>query len=244
MIRFSVIIVSFNAMSVIDNAIKSVLEQEYDNYECWVIDGESTDGTVEILEQYKADEKFHFLSEKDKGIYDAMNKGYKLARGEWILYLGADDKLESDVFLKLNHYLNENVDLIYGNYSVLYPSGKKKKSYSLDYRCITYKAFTNHQAVLMRKSVIDSLGGFDCRYQIVADFDLIQRCYLLEYKFLYVPIFISIFSLSGISSNNFATSLEWGMVCKHNKSIKYPLIALCYALFRMIKSKILLWVYS
>ena len=158
----------------------------------------------DILKKY--DGKLKYISEPDKGIYDAMNKGWKKAKGEWIIFLGSDDSLTSPQTLNyLSNYLNNEYDVMYGDYKTIDINQKVKTRKSLDYHCITYKVFSNHQAIIMKRNVIEELGGFNISYKITADFDLIQRAYLAHYKFKQIPIIISNFYLGGVSSNNIKT---------------------------------------
>ena len=92
----SVIICTFNSGEITRRAIESVLNCNYENLECIVVDGASNDGTVDIIKSYVGNHKFRYISEPDSGIYNAMNKGWRMAKGEWIHYLGADDELLPD----------------------------------------------------------------------------------------------------------------------------------------------------
>lgn len=114
--KISIIIATYNADKYIQRAITSVLNQCLENYECIVVDGMSTDKTLSIIESYiQENSHIRLISEKDNGIFDAYNKGWKAAKGEWIYYLGADDVLLSN---GLNELLEEanGYDIIYGNH--------------------------------------------------------------------------------------------------------------------------------
>lgn len=234
----SIIIPSYNSEISIKKTLESVNSQTFNNWECIIIDGKSKDKTIEIVNEYtKTDERFKLISEPDKGIYDAMNKGWKKAKGEWILFLGSDDSLTSPQSLDyLSNHLTKEYDVIYGNYKTTDINKNVKTIISLDYHCIIYKAFSNHQAVIMKRSVIENLGGFNTNYKITADFDLIQRAYLANFKFKQIPVIISNFYLGGVSSNNIKTYIEWWKVCKNNHSVKYPSFVLLYSLCRYIKN--------
>jgi glycosyltransferase involved in cell wall biosynthesis len=104
--KISVIIVVFNGAKTLPQAIESVLRQTYKNVELIVVDGGSTDGTLDILRKYESN-NFIWKSEPDKGIYDAMNKGIMMAHGEWLHFLGADDTLINDKVLE--NVFNENL---------------------------------------------------------------------------------------------------------------------------------------
>ena len=236
----SIIIPSYNSSKTISLTLKSIKDQSFISWECIIIDGNSTDDTMTIVNNYiNGDERFIIVSEKDKGIYDAMNKGWNLAKGEWILFLGSDDTLEINSLQVLNAFLSDEYDIIYGNYNTIDINNNKKNMISLDYHCIHYKVFSNHQAVIMKRNVIEELGGFNINYKITADFDLIQRAYIAHYKFKQIPVTISNFYLGGISSNNLNTYIEWWKVCKNNNSIKFPIIVLILGIIRFTKKRIL-----
>lgn len=237
----SIIIPTFNSELMLEKALNSIEKQKYSNWECYIIDGLSNDNTIDIVKKYnKKDSRFKFLSEKDKGIYDAMNKGWKIASGQWILFLGSDDSLTSpNSLVEIAHYLDNKYDVVYGNYNIVDTNNKMKNIISLDYHCIFYKVFSNHQAVIMKRNVIEELGGFNTNYKITADFDLIQRAYLSHYNFKQTSVTISNFYLGGISSNNLNTYIEWWKVCKNNNSIKFPIIVLILGIIRFTKKRIL-----
>jgi glycosyltransferase len=232
----SIIIATFNAESTLDDAINSVLKQTYSSIELIIVDGLSTDNTINIIKKYKSD-SLHYVSEKDEGIYDALNKGVKLSNGEWLLFLGADDLIEPNGISDLME-ISCGFDVVYGNVTDLYPDGKKIKTKAKDFKIVTFSPFGCHQSVLMRKDVIEKLNGFNVKYKIVADFDLIQRAYLAKYKFKKSDNFISLFSLSGISSLNYKTDIEWWEICKNNSSTLFPLGVLIYHLLRTTKDKL------
>ena len=237
----SIIIPTFNSELMLENALNSIEKQKYSNWECYIIDSHSNDNTIDIVKKHiKKDDRFKFLSEKDKGIYDAMNKGWKIASGQWILFLGSDDSLTSpNSLIEIAHFLDNKYDVVYGNYNIIGTNNKMKNVISLDYHCIRYKVFSNHQAVIMKRNVIEELGGFNINYKITADFDLIQRAYLAHYKFKHIPVTISNFYLGGISSNNLNTYIEWWKVCKNNNSIKFPIIILILGIIRFAKKRVL-----
>lgn len=119
----SVVTVSYNAVSTIEQTIISVLNQMYFNIEYIIIDGGSTDGTVDIIKRYD-DKIAYWQSEPDRGIYDAMNKGILQAKGEWIYFIGASDLLLKNSFQTI---FSEKIDaeVIYGDITIVYPKGQK-----------------------------------------------------------------------------------------------------------------------
>lgn len=169
----SIITVVFNAESTLGETIESVLRQSYKNYEYIIVDGASTDGTLDLLKSYDSP-RIRFISEVDFGIYDAMNKGLILAKGEWIYFLGADDVLHSSNVLEAifaEHDCSCH-DVLYGD--VL-----------LKHRNETYGGeFTSgrlmrqnicHQAIFYNASVFRKFGVFDLKYKMLADWEFNMR---------------------------------------------------------------------
>jgi len=230
----SVIIVTFNAERFIENAILSVLNQSYKNIELLIVDGNSTDGTISIIKKYN--DKLNYISEPDKGIYDAMNKGWKLATYDWILYLGADDILEPDVIESLIISLLDDNDVVYGNTYLRFANGKTKSQFAkkLDHMNKTF--ITCHQSVIMKKEVIKKLGGFDLKYKLLADYDLLLRAYLNGFKFAKSNSFISTFSINGTSEKNInKLVMERHKILVTNKSVSIPWI---YTIYFFIKQNL------
>jgi len=216
----SIVIPTFNAEVTIKNAIESVLNQTYKNIELVIVDGLSSDNTLEIVKQYSSvDNRIKYISEPDSGIYDAMNKGWKMASGEWIHFLGADDELlpsAIEILLK-----DVDSDIIYGNTILKFKTREKYQVSIPKTNKVRYRPIFCHQSCIMRKTVFFNLSGFDVGFRLLADFDLIQRAYLNDYSFQYVNETISLYSVYGQSSNTLATDLERLKICKKNKSSKW-----------------------
>jgi glycosyltransferase involved in cell wall biosynthesis len=198
--KISVITVVFNAVKTLESTIDSVLAQTNKNYELIIIDGGSMDGTLEILKNKKAENLF-WTSDPDKGIYDAMNKGIKKATGEWIIFLGADDKFYDqyvleNIFSESNH---DGVDFIYGNvkseaYKGLYDG-------EFNYEKLLKKNIS-HQSIFYRKSIFDTIGSYNLKYKTHADWDFNLRCFEnKELQIKYVDTVIAEFGKGGLSSN-------------------------------------------
>jgi len=135
--KITIITVCYNASSTIGETIKSVINQSYKNLEYIIIDGESTDGTKEIIENYKKIFPIIYISEKDNGIYDAMNKGLDLATGDYLNFMNADDYFfNNTVVEEVVPFLNKQYDIVYGNMEVRYKNFKFIKSDLLDYQNI------------------------------------------------------------------------------------------------------------
>ena len=110
----TVITVCYNAVSLIEKTIRSVLAQQYEHIEYVVVDGSSTDGTIEIIRKYEAHIS-HWITEQDEGIYDAMNKGVAMATGEWCIFLNAGDTFAADDVLNRVFQVPREADVIYGD---------------------------------------------------------------------------------------------------------------------------------
>ena len=228
--KITVITVTYNAGKSLEEAILSVISQTYANIEYIVIDGGSTDETLDIIEKYE-DRIYYWISEPDKGIYDAMNKGWKRSSGEWIYYLGSDDVLLENGLEILANEIDTNSDIIYGN--IIYDKiwGRiEKKAYPP--RCLKHFMCCSHQAVIMKKSVMEQLDGFNTSYSIIADFDLFQRAFLKQHIFRYINKPIAIFSMRGVSSYSFSLEFERYHIMKHNKSVRCPK---CFFFYHIVR---------
>ena len=115
-IKISIIIATFNSAKTLRVALNSVMLQTFQDWECIVVDGLSKDNTLEIVKEFEAkDVRFHHISEADKGIYDAFNKGWKLAKGEWIYYLGSDDQVTRNGLTDLMEVSTSEACVLYGD---------------------------------------------------------------------------------------------------------------------------------
>jgi glycosyltransferase involved in cell wall biosynthesis len=173
--KISIITPTYNAEKTITVCLESVAKQNYPNVEHWIIDGLSRDNTLEIIKEYA--QKYphiRYISEKDKGIFDAMNKGIEAATGEYLLFLGADDMLTEnilDVITRNIQFLD--YDLIYGK--VQYPSytcGAEYKTELLTDEMLLnpfIHLFMHHQGTFIRKQLFQTFGKYDLQYPIGAD---------------------------------------------------------------------------
>lgn len=220
--RVSVIIATYNSEKTIRVALDSVLNQQYQDWECIVVDGLSKDGTVAIVKEFcEKDSRFRCVSEKDNGIYDAFNKGWKMAKGEWIHYLGSDDYLTDEGFSKLMETEHPNVAIVSGHCYCIKLDGSIKENYSVEY-------YGCHQGKLTRRSAIESCGGFDESFKIMADMDLNFKIRSLDLGVDVVDSFVAYFAMDGASqkmSNVLKISSERLRVFKKHKSIiKFPML--------------------
>lgn len=192
----------------------SIINQSYKDIEHIIIDGNSTDRTLEVLvtitEKYP-EANIRIYSEPDKGIYDALNKGIEKANGDVIGFVHSDDLLATPKILEhiVNIFKSQNSDGVYGNLRYV-----KKNNTNKVIRNWKSKAFTPailnrgwmppHPTVFLRKEVYQDIGYFDINYKISADYDFLIRVFLnKKYKIRYIPKTIMIMRLGGMSNKSF-----------------------------------------
>ena len=194
--KISVITVCYNAAGKMEDTLKSVIGQSYNNIEYIVIDGGSTDGTVALLEKYRLYLKW--ITEPDKGIYDAMNKGVTIATGDWIYFLGAGDVLLDILEKVVPNMINSNC-IYYGNVFMNY----LQRYY--DGRFPAYKLAVlniSHQAIFYPAAVFRKYR-YNLKYKLLADHHLNMLCYG-DKRFVSkdIPLAICIYEGNGMSDNN------------------------------------------
>lgn len=215
--KVSIITVVYNGVATIEQTIKSVLGQTYKNIEYIVIDGASTDGTQLIIEKY-IDDIFYYVSEKDEGLYYAMNKGLAKATGEIVGIINSDDWYDINAVKNMVECFNKSeAELVYGQTVVVAENGIEKASEVGEIQTLWYKAPFRHPSVFVKKSVYDRFGGFDVNYVVAADYDLLLRFYSENIKFEYLDKVIAYFRLGGLSTKQRKLSYEEN----YNISMKY-----------------------
>jgi glycosyltransferase involved in cell wall biosynthesis len=195
----SAITVCYNAEEIIEKTLKSITTQNCNDIEYIVIDGKSTDKTCDIIERYK-NQISQFISEKDTGIYNTMNKGVKVAQGEWIIFINAGDTFAEICTLnKVIPYLSTpDYDIVYGD--VLRKDRKrnlisKKASAPIN----MHRMFFCHQSSFCRKKLLIE-NPFDEKYKLSSDFKFIKISFLRGCRFKQVDFPIAIFDLTGVSN--------------------------------------------
>lgn len=167
----TVITVCYNAVSLLEETMLSVLGQDYPNLEYLIIDGASTDGTLNIIKKYA--DRVTFVSEPDKGIYDAMNKGLRMAKGEWVNFMNAGDAfVEDDVLTKVfaDRLIPDSVQVIAGTTWDVYPDRRELRALSPIGELSMYIPFC-HQSAFTRFDVHNP-WFFDTNYRMAADYAL------------------------------------------------------------------------
>lgn len=176
----------------------SVADQDFQDWEHIIVDGASTDGTLNIVQKYA---HLKTISEPDNGIYDAMNKGVTNAEGEWLYFIGADDFLhDKEVLATVNKHLNSSVDVVYGD--VVSSRFRGRYDGPFDVKKIRLRNIC-HQSIFIRKSVFDAVGGFNERYPAQADWDHNMRWMLnSQVRSKYIDVIVADYSDGGYSSIN------------------------------------------
>lgn len=219
----SIITVVYNGAETIRQTIESVKEQSYHDIEYIVIDGNSKDGTQEIVMKYK-DVVTCFISEADNGLYDAMNKGIRLAKGEIIGIINSDDWYEKDAVEKVvNYFDRNNVDVVYGRIFKVDRNGKIEANHVLPISTMWYQMAIPHPSVFIKRSVYDKYGLFDLNYKFSADYELILRLYSNQVRFGFVNEFLTYFRQGGLSQINIETGKRetYEIACRYIEKCEF-----------------------
>ncbi len=234
----SVITVVFNGAKYIEQTIQSVINQLYDNVEYIIIDGGSTDETIEIIRKYE-DYIDYWVSEPDQGIYDAMNKGIDLATGDWINFMNAGDILFNPLTLNQIREAKLLGNIIYGNTLVRYDSIHSKISKPSQNLNLSKGLPFCHQSCFV-KTEIYKKHKFNLRYSICADFNLFADLMQCRENFIYHNIIISISDFNGVSSKTTHKKLqELFDVIKNNYTIYQATILILDLIIRELIKRIL-----
>jgi glycosyltransferase involved in cell wall biosynthesis len=205
MMKVSIITVTYNAKNSLEQTMQSVFSQTYQGIEYILIDGGSTDGTVNIIKKNESKISF-WLSEKDKGIYDAMNKGIRLAKGALIGMINAGDYYEPDAVERMVEACIQHKDcgIFHGNINLLNEDGSffKLKKPNPDLSQFYKGISLFHPTLFVRNAIYKKNGLYDSNFGISADFDFILRNYLAGTKFFYLEQVIANFKQGGYSAQN------------------------------------------
>lgn len=201
--KISIITVSFNAVVTIEQTILSVINQEFKDYEYIIIDGGSTDGTVDILKKYH-DKITFWVSEPDNGIYDAMNKGVKIAKGEFVGILNSDDWYEIGALKKVVNYIdsNSNVDVFHGLLRIIKVENNEPSLIRGHYSFNLNNGMIEHPTCFVKRKLFDTIGGFDLSYKSAADYDWMLKVRNEGASFLLIPEILANFRTGGMSDSS------------------------------------------
>lgn len=203
----TIITVTYNAADMLEKTITSVLEQSYTAVEYIIIDGKSTDNTVNIIKKYET-QLAYWESKIDRGIYHAMNKGIEKATGDWICFLNAGDVfVDKNVLAKVVEHIltNKPADILYGNIITMGKNGEnfEKKASA---PCNKHRMYFCHQSAFVRTDLIKK-HPYDEKYKMSADFKFFKEAYYRGNNFIQMHFPVTIYDRSGISNSNRAAGL-------------------------------------
>ena len=233
--KISIITVTCNSAQTLQATVNSVLSQSYQNIEYIIVDGNSTDGTLDIIKENepKFNGKMKWISESDSGIYDAMNKGIAMATGEIVGILNSDDFFfNTEILSEINSlFEKESCDVLYGDliYQNEIKSIRHWKSNQFRTNSLYYGWMPPHPTLYCKRSLYNNdIGIFDSKFRISADYDLILRIFKNdELKSVYFPQVMIVMSQGGISNaslkSKFLKSKEDYLVLRKN-NINFPIL--------------------
>lgn len=235
----SIITVVYNGEKYLEETIKSVINQTYDNVEYIIIDGGSTDQTLDIIKKYE-DSIDYWVSEKDKGIYDAMNKGINVASGEWINFMNAGDFFNDNRSIKNSFHDKtfNNIVIIYGDVKVKYPNFERvQKAFKLEdmWRGMV---FCHQSSFINKKYHIEN--PYNIKYLLSSDFNFFYTAFKRNKEFLYISQCIATISPDGIGDRKRLLILEenYNIITAFDKKLKYKVFLVFKFLEQTIKIKL------
>lgn len=204
----TVVTICYNAANILENTILSVINQTYSKIEYIIIDGLSTDSTMEIVNKYK-DRISKILSEPDKGIYDAMNKGIKLATGDWIIFLNAGDQfVNNEIITDFCRQIEPSTIIAYGNANLIY------KSMTVLWKTFPLNTLKNRMCFCHQSTFVNTIYHkkhlFDISYKISGDYNFFYEAYYKnQIKFQYIPLTVVNYEAeNGMSAKNYFVRLK------------------------------------
>jgi len=210
---FSIITVTYNASRWLERTVQSIISQMYPHIEYIIVDGNSTDGTQDIIKKYHSSIT-HWVSEPDKGLYDAMNKGLKLASGDYVWFINAGDTLYSETTVQeiVNALGGGNLpDIIYGETQIVDEQGdslamrRLKAPENLSWKSFSMGMLVCHQSFLVKRSIAEQ---YDLQYRFTADYDWCIRCLKKANTVFNTHLILSRFMEAGLSAANRKESLQ------------------------------------
>jgi len=207
--RLSVVTIVYNNARDIERTIQSVINQTYTNIEYVVVDGLSNDGTLLVIDKYKG-QITKFISEKDEGIYDAMNKGLALATGDYVIFMNSGDEFYDNETVAAVFASADEADIYYGETEMIADDGtslgqrRHKAPEKFTWRGFKYGMSISHQAIYIRRSLAEP---YDLRYQLSSDIDWIIRAAKKAKKIVNVNRYVAKYLVGGMSKKRHRQSL-------------------------------------
>lgn len=222
--KISIITVVFNGEKVLQRTIDSILYQNFKDIEYIIIDGNSKDRTKEIIEGNK-NTISKWISEPDNGLYDAMNKGLRMANGEYILFLNAGDQFYENNTISKIFELNYDADIYYGETMIVDETGKEiglrrlKAPEVLNWNSLINGMLVCHQSFIMRRKLAPE---YNLKYKIAADYAWMLECLKRSKTIVNTHRIISRFLDGGLNKSNILTALQerFGVMAKHYGLLK------------------------
>ncbi|MDZ4664516.1 MAG: glycosyltransferase family 2 protein [Bacteroidota bacterium] len=200
----TLITVVYNGERHLERTITSVLNQKYEPLEYIVIDGGSRDGTLDIIRKYESRISY-WISEPDKGIFDAFNKGLKQAKGELIGFINSDDWLENNALEAINNSYKKGT-IVYGNVC-FWKNGKQLNTSKSDHTRLRKGMTMAHPAVFVPKEIYDRYGNFKTNLKIASDYELLVRFFVNRVEFVKINDVIVNMNLGGISHSRWVLAI-------------------------------------
>lgn len=216
-IIISVVVATYNSEKTVRHTLESLLHQTYDNYEVLVVDGCSSDGTLDIVREYEPrfEGRLRCVSEPDKGLYDAMNKGYRLVQGDIVGLLNSDDFYSSEEVLATiaRAFQSEDVDAVYAD--VHYVKATDIRQMTRYYSSRVFRRglmrlgfMPAHPSFYCRRSIVLEYGMFNLQYKVAADFDqMVRLIYKQRIRTRYIPMDVVTMRAGGVSNANIASRM-------------------------------------
>jgi glycosyltransferase len=222
--KISVVTASYNSEKTIRSTIESFLQQGHAEKEMLVIDGASSDATLAIVESF-ASPLIRVFSEKDSGVYDAMNKGFRLFDGDVVGFLNSDDTFHDRNVLGDIATAMQDADIVYGDLKMV-TDHQTKKLVRL-WRGGTFRRYSfqlgwvpPHPTFYMRKQVAQKVGEYDLSYITTADYDYMLRALALnDFRAKYIPRVVADFQVGGISTSGLGVTIRGNMECLRSRQV-------------------------
>ncbi|MFW5982922.1 MAG: glycosyltransferase family 2 protein [bacterium] len=241
--KFSIITIAYNNENEIAQTIESVINQTYSNIEYIIVDGASKDNTLEVIKKYK-NRISKIISEPDKGIYDAINKGIKAATGDVVGLIHSGDELFDNTVIEkiVNHFKKYKIDALYGHSKIYSQDGNKvvRINKSPEYKDNLFRRgwFPSHQSFYAKRELFENFGYYNPKYKIAADYELLLRfLYINKSKVSLLNEYIVKFKLGGTSTSSVKNIILLNKECiaawKDN-NLKIPFYTIPLKLFRKI----------
>jgi glycosyltransferase involved in cell wall biosynthesis len=206
----SIIIATFNSAKTLDKCLRSIISQKNSSIELIVVDAKSTDQTLNILKIYEQSID-HIISESDEGIYDAWNKGVKVSRGKWIMFVGSDDELRMGCIASYNQEIIDSLDYDYisGRIMLINEDGDELREFGQPHQWSVFRTIMNlaHVSALHNRRYYDIYGYYNTNFKICGDYELLLRA-KNRLKVKFIDKTLANMTIGGTSYGSFAALKE------------------------------------